>query len=255
MPPAEPPPRRAGLRRLRALAVLVLAAGASYALFVGPMFAIDSIEANVPPSCQEIVEAAVPLGQNLFLFRTGPLEAALAQDSLVESVSVERVLPHTIRIAARMRQGYVRVRGAEGEYEVDRFGVAFRPSVGDELPLLVGAERAVGADGGISPDVMATVVAWLDAAERYHLPKVVKVDYLGGRCNLATAEGRLIKLGSLDEVDKKLAAAQAILEQWASEISYVDVEVPDQPVFGRRSEPVSASTADGAGQRHAHANG
>jgi len=256
VPRRREPPVRYGLRRLRVLAALLVVGGASYALLVGPLCAIDSIEANVPPSCQEIVEAAAPLGQNLFLFRTGPLEAAIAEDPLVESVSVERILPRTIRIAARTRQGRVRVRTDDGEYEVDRLGVPFRPSVGEELPLLVGAEKAVGPGGRISPDVVATVVTWLDAAERYHLSDVAKVDYLGnGCCNLATAEGRLVKLGTLDEIDKKLAAAAAILGQWGDEIAYVDVEVPDQPVFGRRSAPVAASAIDGTDPRKTRVNG
>lgn len=227
------PPSRSS-RRGGCLLAVVLIVACAYVLFVGPLFSIHEIDANVPPSSAEIAQAGVPLGANLLLFRTEPLESAIEADPLVESATVTRVLPHTVRIDTVLRKGCLRVEIAGASFEVDRNGVVFQAAAGDTLPLLYGADASVQLGGVVAKEAMDAVVPWLDALPRYDLPRVVKVHYLGdGKCNLALSDGRLVKVGTPANVDVKLAAAEALLaRRWETAVEYVDVELWDQPVVG-----------------------
>jgi len=231
-------PRRRPSRvraRIRAFLGLLFLGAAAYAVFAGPLFQIEHIEVDAPPECRSLVEEGVPIGRNLFLFRTDALRDAVARHPVVESVSVTRVLPDTIAVTARPRVACATVRLTLGDFEVDRHGVIFRAATGESLPRLAGSDGVNAGGGRVDPEGMAAIVPWLDALPRYALPPVAKVDYLGaGKCNLALADGRLVKLGSATDVDLKLAAAEALLAGPAREAEYVDMEVTNAGVIGEK---------------------
>ncbi len=249
-PPARGETRRGAARRpararsrLRAFLGLLFAGAAAYALFAGPVFRIQRIEADVPEECRPLVEDGAPLGRNLFLFPCEALRESVARHPIVASVTVTRVLPDTLRVVAEPRVACARIRLPLGDFDIDRNGVIFRAAAAGDAPLLVGAD-AVGALGGVvDAEVMEAVAPWLDALPRYALPPVSKIHYLGGRkCNLALADGRLVKLGRAEDVELKLAAAEALLAGPARGAEYVDMEVTNAGVIGhRRPEPAVAA--------------
>jgi cell division septal protein FtsQ len=221
-------------------------------LLLSPAFRIRSVQADVPPSCLEIVNAAVPLDQNLLLFRRAPLLRSLRNDPLIADASVALVPPGTVKVTARLREAFMRVRLRHGTFDVDRQGVVFRASSDPALPLLVGASFSGELGGNVDPETMETVTRWLDAARRYSLPRIVKVEYTGGgKCNLALEDGRLLKAGVAERIDDKLAAAEALLGLSPRDQDYVDLELPDQPVIGWHRRPPKAS---GEGEKRADAD-
>jgi cell division protein FtsQ len=261
--PAEPR-RRPGCRTV--LFVLMLG-GLAYVVFASPLFVIRQIDWNGPESLRGLAEEAVPMGGSLFAFRTAAVVAALREQPIVADVRVTRVPPGTLRFVVTPRTPYVRVRLAGGEYVADRGGVIFADA-GEQptVPLLMGAEVAAISDWRIPDDVLGVAVRWLEAAPRYSLPAVVKVDYRGdGRANLALANGKLLKVGSVEDADRKLAAAEALLKSAPADTEYLDLELAELPVIGRRhaalaesaeSSPESAPRASGkANGGHARKQG
>jgi cell division septal protein FtsQ len=217
---------------------VVFSGAAAYAALAGPFFRIECIDARVPESSRDAVARAVPLEANLLLFDTSEVTRVVASDPLVDAVTVDKVLPDTVRVETSLRTGLVRVRAGDQYFEADREGVAFRAAVGDELPLLTGVPPISRPGEMLEHEAIHTSALWLDALERYDVPRVVKIDYLGeGACNLALEDGRLIKLGDTREVDRKLAAAEAILAHWPGDMQYVDVAVTSQPVVGQIPAP------------------
>ncbi len=236
--------RRGGLARVLILCTL---AGAAYVALASPVFRIRYNDARVPDTSKTVVSHSVPLQSNLLLFDPARLEETIARDPLVASVTITKVQPDTVRVETVLRQGVMRVRAGEQFLEVDRQGVAFRCAVGKELPLLSGVDTVERVGDVVASDAIATALVWLDAVGRYSLPRVEEVEYIGdGVCSLVLEDRREVRPGDTSEVDRKLAAAEAILAYWRSDLEYVDVAIPTQPVVGRVVALETPSGANGA---------
>lgn len=227
------------------LFVVCLLGAAAYATLAGPFFRIRYIDARVPETSKAAVTQSVPLESNLLLFDPSDLEVVLAGDPLVDSVDVTKVLPDTVRVETVLREGVMRVQAGDKCLELDRKGVAFRLAVGSDLPLLRGVEGIERPGDAVPQEAIETALVWLDAAPRYSLPAISKVDYFGGGiCNLVLDDGRLIKPGDTSEPDRKLAAAEAILSNWTADLEYLDVAVTTKPVVGTVPSEPPAEPAD-----------
>lgn len=254
--PAEPR-RRPGCRLI--LVVLMLG-GLAWVLFASPLFVIRQIEWNGPESLRSLAEEAVPVGGSLFAFRSGAVVAALREQPIVADVRVARVPPGTLRFTVTPRTPYVRVRLAGSEYVADRTGVIFAEAADQPtVPLLMGSEVAAVSDWRIPDEVLAVAVRWLEAAPGYSLPAVVKVEYRGyGRANLALENGKLLKVGSTEDADRKLMAAEALLRSAPADTEYIDLELAELPVIGRRHATVvesAESSPESAPRGSGKANG
>ena len=88
----------------------------------------------------QLLESVRPIaGNNIFLLNLSGLSKELSQHPWIRSVSLERALPHTLRIAVVERVPYARIQ-MDRMYVLDNFGVLLsesRPEF-DHLPLISG---------------------------------------------------------------------------------------------------------------------
>lgn len=97
-------------------------------------------------------------GMNLFEFRFKEIEKSLAQVPVVESVYLERKLPHTLIIKVKERMAVARISGRQQRpfpFVVDRYGFILPPRQSSaSLPLIKGldTELRLGVPSG-NPDV------------------------------------------------------------------------------------------------------
>lgn len=229
----------------------VLGAGA-WLVLGSPLLEIHHVEYAGPAQCREPAVAAVAPGSRLFTLRVQTIEKALADDPIVESVRLERALPDRVRIRVLPRQAFLRVRltGEEtsGDWLCDREGVIFAAAgEGDTVPLLMGSGIGEIADWRVPAEALACCATWLAQAPIAGVPPIRKVLYRGdGMANLTLEGERLIKVGSTLEAERKLAAAKALLPKWPADGEYIDVELPEMSVIGRRKPPPPPPTESGS---------
>ncbi len=84
-------------------------------------------------------------GTNLFAVSFREIEKSLAQVPLVESVVLERKLPHTLTVTVKERVAVARISGRTERkfpYLVDRYGYVLPPRQNSEtLPMIMGLEN------------------------------------------------------------------------------------------------------------------
>lgn len=247
--------RAQGRRRLRIMLVAVAIAsviGIAWLIVMSPLLAVNDvkIQGTLHESPESVRAAAnVSDGSALLFVDTGAAARRIEKLPWIASAKVDRRLPNGLRITVveRAPAAWVRrpppagsPRGAEGSAAlVDATGRV----LGDELtpplglPEIRGTQR-LGAPGSrISPARPALALALLPPALRTQVasltrqrgePVLVLVAPPGGPAPAA----RQVRLGVLEDVMAKGAAALAVLQQLTTDkahVSYIDVRVPGAP--------------------------
>ncbi len=174
---------RRGLPLAAALTIAFGLGGAAWAGYrfvtTSPRFAIEKIElrGNARVSTAELASALpVHAGDNTFGADLDGARRALLANPWIASVSIERVLPHTVIIDVRERAPVAVASFDRGMYLVDATGHPFKRAAieageGADLPIVTGLDRGAYR---LSPDVVAAsirtaldaLVAWRADAER-----------------------------------------------------------------------------------------
>jgi cell division protein FtsQ len=226
-------------RRLLALLLLALALGAGYMLWFRDSslvrvekVTVTGIHTADGPKVRAKLTAAARHMTTLHV-NAAALRLAVADEPSVHSLSVEADFPHGLRITV----------------------VENRP-----VALLVGGGRqvAVAPDGtvldGVKPDgSLPTIdvgglpssarmpagparerVAVAAAAPSRLLPRIESISVQHGRGAVAELkDGPVVIFGRAEALDRKWAAATAVLAQRSSQgATYVDVRMPERPVAG-----------------------
>ncbi len=247
--------RAEGRRRLRILLTAVCIAsaiGIAWLVVQSPLLAVDTV--NVRGTTQESqaeVRAAadVHTGSALLFVDTGAVARRVEALPWVASAKVDRSLPNdlTITVVERAPVAWARQavpkgspRGTLGAIViVDRSGrvlsTAAAPPPG--FPELLGVRRVPGRGGTIEPPAPAAALAQLPDALRAQTASltlhddqaVLKLAAVSGGAIPAAGE---VRLGDLEDVGAKGAAALAVLDQLAADgqkVHYIDVRVPGAP--------------------------
>ena len=171
----------AGLSPLRAgaLLVMLLAAAAIYGVANSSAFRFQAvrIEGATYTAAAEVEAAlAEALGENLFVLRTGPLEAELAELRTIRTAGITVQLPDTLLVTVGERAPILVWQVGARRYLADVDGTLFArldedaPTAADRLPVV---EDRRAASAGLS--VGSTLAAVdLDAATR--LASIVPAD-------------------------------------------------------------------------------
>ncbi|HZO97333.1 MAG TPA: FtsQ-type POTRA domain-containing protein [Gaiellaceae bacterium] len=244
--PKRPGARRRLLRNGRALAVaagvLALAGGAYAAARETSVFAVRELDVvgGTPRARAEVRTALEPLlGESLVRVGSGEIERRIAPLADVVSVRFDRRFPHTLHVEVSAERPVLLLRRGADTWVVSARGRVVRELRSprrSRLPrvwLGKGAEVAVGeilprTQGGAA----AAALAPLDPRA---LPSPVRtVRATGSELTLVLRSGLELRLGDLGDLRLKLAIARRILRALHADSStagYLDVSVPERPVF------------------------
>lgn len=219
---------------------IALLSGATCWLLTAPRFAVREAVLKAPEFCKEALRPVLPVGRNIFLVGTGPIEVALGKDPRVERVRLTRLWPDRVEITVTERRPVGKVWFEERLVGVDvegrNLGSAAADSPEAGIPLLYGA--IYRGDGSIDPEKVRAAAGILASANGSGIPRVTKLDFLpGGRVNLVCQGVVLIKLGRPEDLKKKLSvAASAVGIYGVDRLAYVDVELSDRPAVRFRND-------------------
>ena len=127
------------------LLVVVAFLVATVVVMLGPLMRIDDVQVN---DLQNMSEAQVeeiagnPVGQNLFLYRTGQAEQELSYYPYVQAVEIKRHFPHWIEINITERQpaGVLLNNGSYLQFSKDGVLLDNTKSLTNQsLPLITGS--------------------------------------------------------------------------------------------------------------------
>jgi cell division protein FtsQ len=250
--------RAEGRRRLRILLTAVSIAsliGIAWLAVQSPLLAVDAIAVKgTARESQAAVQAAagVHTGSALLFVDTGAVARRVEALPWVAQAKVERHLPNglTITVVERLPVAWARRPVPPGSplgtlgavVLVDRFGrvLGDEPAAPAGLPELIGMVNVPDRGSRIEPAAPAGAVAQLPDALRAQTGSVVR---RRGQAVLqlhqppfgAKPAADEVRLGNLDEIAAKGAAALAVLDQLGrdgSHVRYVDVRVPGAPATG-----------------------
>jgi len=228
--------READRRRVRiglGIAGVFVVAGLVYLAIDSPALDVDHVRVTGAANADidAIREAAgVDTGDPLLRVDTGAVARRVEQVPWVANARVVWQLPGTLGIEvteldavayARRVNGSAALLAADGRVVAD----ADIPPPG--VVEILGMRRPPAVDGIVSPPDAPGIVTRLPAALA---TRVVAIDLAGDGVALDLDGGGEIRLGTLDDVDAKAAAALAVLEQLAgAPFEYIDVRVPETP--------------------------
>lgn len=251
--------RAEGRRRLRILLTVVVVAsaiGIAWLIVQSPFLAVKTINVKGASreSAADVEQAAgVKDGAALLFVNTGDVARRVEELPWVAEASVKRELPTslTITVLERSPVAWVRRPVPAGSPEgtlgaivlVDRSGRVLgdeaQPPVG--LPELIGMSRVPDRGDRIEPSAPARAIAQLPDALRAQTATLHRrggqavlelVKELPGGAQPAAGE---VKLGNLEAIGAKGAAALAVLDQLFAgreDVGYIDVRVPGAPATG-----------------------
>ena len=215
---------------------VVMLLGAAYLAVESPFLDVDRIDIRGERrmSEEEIVTAArVRHGQALFHVDPGTVASRLEDLPWIESAHVELSVPGTVRITVQeydavayvpRGNGAIALLAADGHVIDD---VQMPPEGAVEVR---GVRRVPKVGSLLSPPDAPGIVRELPSALAQ---QVVAIDVAGEGVALDLERGGEVRLGSLNDLDAKAAAAIAVLERLGTTpFTYVDVRVPQSPVAG-----------------------
>jgi cell division protein FtsQ len=240
-----PPPRRRGstrrdvTRRRRRIAVLlgvvVVLAAVAWGVSVSPLLDVDHVRVRgVDHLTAAEIEDAAGIHPGDTMAWLDPERAVRGIEVLpyVRRASVSREWPDTVRITVHERTAVAWIDGPAGKAVVDATGRVLEsvPAPPAGLPQLLGTRTVPAVGGTIAPRDGARAAGALSGFVAGGTGSVEVTDH-GVVLHLRT--GPEIRLGPATRVAVKIRAAVAVLDALVgTEVHYVDVSVPSNPVAG-----------------------
>jgi cell division protein FtsQ len=230
--------RDAGRRRLRVVvaagAVLVLLAIA-WGVSVSPLLDVDHVTVrglDRVTAAEVETAAGIHPGDAMAWLDAGRAVRGVEALPFVGRVTVTREWPDTVRITVVERRPVAWLDGPGGKVVVDGTGRVLESvaSPPPGLPQLVGTKVVPGPGATVVPVGGARVAAGLRGLAAAGTQSVTVTDT---GVTLQLVAGPEIRMGAATRVAVKLRAALAVLGASAgTEVHYVDVSVPTNPVAG-----------------------
>jgi len=219
--------RRTRLRIAGVVLAVVLLLTAAWAVWFSSLLEIRDVQVtgtdHVPVE-RVIRTAEVPMGTPLPRLDTEAVAERVGELLPVESVTVERDLPHGVRIAVTERSAVAWIDRTGTPWAVDASGVVYRPlnSKPSHLP-----ELEVDADDRRVLAAVARVAADIAEGDEQLLrdTDTIRAETRDS-IELDLTKGRTVVWGSAEQAEEKVAVLQPLLEIEAS--SY-DVSAPERP--------------------------
>jgi cell division protein FtsQ len=217
------------------LGIVVALAAVAWAVSVSPLLDVDHVRIRgLHHLTAAEVERAGGIHRGDAMAWLDPSRAVRDLETLpyVGQATVSREWPDTVRIVVHERQPVAWVDGPTGKAVVDGTGrvVETVPEPPAGLPQLLGVRTVTGVGGTIGPRDGARAAGSLGGFVAGGTASVETTDH---GVVLHLRSGPEIRLGSPTQVLVKVRAALAVLQASAgTEVHYVDVSVPTNPVAG-----------------------
>ena len=219
---------------LVAVAAIALFTGATWTTTRSALLDVDHIEvsgASLVTPDQAATGAGLHRGQPMLAVDTAAAERHLRRLPWVNTASVERGFPNTVRILLTERvAAATAARPAGGWVLLDRGGrvLAERPDRAGDLPEVIGAGATPAPGDSLTAARPALdVVAALPEAIRRQVTNVT----LDGEAVTLHTGVREIRFGPPTQLAAKVAALSVLLERVGSRsVAILDVRVPQAPV-------------------------
>lgn len=219
--------RRRRWRIAGVVLALVLVGAGAWAVWFSSLFEIRDVQVtgtqHVP--VERVVRAAqVPVGQPLPRLDTAAIAERVSELTPVESVTVERDLPHTVRIEVTERTAVAWIERSATPWAVDASGVVYRPLNSrpahlPELDVDDDDRRVLSAVARVAADIAEGDPQLLRDTDTIRAETRDSIE-------LDLTQGRTVVWGSAEQAQDKLAVLQPLLDIKAS--SY-DVSAPERP--------------------------
>jgi cell division protein FtsQ len=227
--------REASEKRRRILVLVAggfVALGLLYLLVQSPMLDVDhvTVAGNKHVTADQVRKAAaVDLGAPILFLDTDAIAKRVQALPWVEEVDVQRKWSGTLSIAVVEEEPVAWVNAGNGVALLSNEGrvianVDVPPSGTTEIK---GVRKAPAIGKLLSPPEAAGAVRALPSQLAN---QVSAIDVSGSGVALDLARGAEVRLGDLNDLDAKAAAAIAVLERWGdAPLAYIDVSVPANP--------------------------
>jgi cell division protein FtsQ len=228
--------REAGRRRLRVLIVIasvVAVVAVGVVVVKSPFLDVDRVAVHGMShvSAADIKKAAhVEPHQPLLLANTGAIARRIERLPWVEHASVTRAWPGTlnVKVTEYTAAAYARAGASVVLIAPNGHAIAHAPNAPAGAIEVRGLRRAPADGELLSPPDAAGIASKLPPTLAQ---QVVAID-VGTGVALILGRGGSIRLGSLDDLDAKAAAALAVLAQHGdAPFAYIDVSTPQTPVL------------------------
>lgn len=228
--------RRAWL--VLAAIMLVIASGAVVWRFQrSDYFAVTDVEVtgarNADP--HTIIAAAHVLGRQLYSIDPRTATKLVQRLPLVQSASVTRAWPHTVRISVRERMTWGTWQIGGMAYLVDPSGKVLDVASVPHAPVIYELDAAPGLQLGDRVDADAIKMADQVISE---LPGILsqqvnRLEYSAdGGLEIITDRGERARLGDSQGLDYKLAVWRAVESKvGAGKVHVIDLRFPDRPAY------------------------
>ncbi|MGE3077336.1 MAG: cell division protein FtsQ/DivIB [Dehalococcoidia bacterium] len=232
-------PSRALIWTCTTVTVLVMVGYGCYWTWTSPFFKVSNIEVsgNQRVATGTLVEATGLLGESMFDADLAAAQRSLYAQPLVNSVTIERQWPHTIKIAVVERKPWGTWEQSGVKYTIDREGVVLGIGTAPEGSPVIKSSEPGNRIAGDHVDYQAVDAA----AEIYEkLPRqlgttVSEVAFITGKgVQVTTANNQTALFGDSSSIAYKLAVWAALQsEAQAQRINYstIDLRYGNRPVL------------------------
>jgi cell division protein FtsQ len=245
--PRRDPGDRLDLARLvpsgRALLLAFAILGGALLAWLGAretaVFGVRSLDVRgAPPGVTTEVRKALrsARGASLFKLDVAGAERAVEMLPTVESATLDRAFPHTLRIHVTPERAVAVVRQGRDSYLVSRRGRVMA-SVGraarPRLARIWVKQNVSLTTGALATGDLRTAVEAVSPLVGSRFPgRVTSVTTTPEELTLRLRSGVAVRLGDPLEVPLKLAVAAKVLPLLSDDTVYLDVSVPERPVSG-----------------------
>jgi cell division protein FtsQ len=231
------------------VAVALLLAGASLylAALETSLFAVRTIDVRggTPQARAQVKQAlAGELGRTLLKVNGADLGRRLAGLSELSSWRFDRAFPNTLRLTIRAEHPVLVIRRGKDAFLVSASGRVLRtlshPRLSSLPRLWFPSAQQVAVGETLTPTGGRGAAVALASLRGVRLPSAVQLVKVGpDELTLVLATGLELRLGDPGDVRLKLAIARRVLsatEGGPTAGGYVDVSVPERPVYNPNSQ-------------------
>jgi len=212
-----------------------------------PVWQIKNIEvagANITPADEVLKIAGGFKGENIFLFRNKSIINTIKKYSSVKNVIVRKHIPQTLVIQVVERKPFAIVAFRTKSVIIDNDGYIICETSRaknidiSNLPVINNlSEDSIVKNHNIEKNTVAAIEKSISVISKVLETKKIQLNLESDNINLVVDDVMKIKIGSHDDIDKKLNILKSILANIGhkkNSVVYIDLRVVDNPVLKYR---------------------